>query len=198
MSGLCLFNGGRMTRGRSRREQPSEEDLKSSAFDGRKVRSALKWRLLATLLGRVAAPVAAAELYEFVRTGSSRNLGEWVYRVNHPSHVYVYLYRMAVEGLVALHRDGAALSATLTERGRGELKRYSTYWRSRGIDNPQVLARNRRGGGARGREEKPVRSRLPGLSRSRSPWPRPRSERTQPARVRAGQDPSHSPRSARA
>lgn len=123
-----------------KRKGRSGASLAAAEFDGRKVRSALKWRILATLVGRVAAPMAAAQIYEFIRTGSSRNFSEWFHRLQHPSHVYVYLYRMAEEGLVELSRADAALAATLTERGRREVERYSAYWGERGVGSPDALA----------------------------------------------------------
>lgn len=126
-----------------RRKTLSRRAPSPAPFDGRKVRSALKWKILGTLLGRVAAPWAAAQLYEFIRTGSARNVSEWVHRVRHPSHIYVYLRRMAEEGLVALDRLGEALEATLTEKGRLELERYSAYWSARGVAHPDALARDR-------------------------------------------------------
>lgn len=155
-----------------RRKSATRRAPDPGAFDGRKIRSALKWKILATLLGRVAAPVAAAQLWEFIRTGSSRNLSEWLHRVRHPSHVYVYLHRMAEEGLVVLDRLGEALEATLTDKGRTELERYSAYWRGRGVADPEALVREQ-GGEGRG-------------ARSGAAEPKPRSRTVTEAGSAAG------------
>jgi DNA-binding PadR family transcriptional regulator len=97
------------------------------------LRSRLNWLILKTLVLNVKLPLAAAELFETVRTVlSARSIGQYEAAQRHPSALWRYLVRLADKGFVKLEGLRRRKRALLTPAGRQALLALEARMRRRG------------------------------------------------------------------